>query len=53
MDSFQEDLSYFLFLLVGFDLVEVDYGGWLFVMGGVGLLVVVEGDLLVNVGFGL
>jgi hypothetical protein len=41
LDSFRDDLSYSLPLLVGFDLVEVDHGGRLSAMGGVGPLVVV------------
>ncbi len=53
MDSFRGDLSYSLPLLVGFDLVEVDHGGRLSAMGGVGPLVVVEGDPPANAGFGL
>jgi putative addiction module killer protein len=40
LDSFRDDLSYFLPLLVGFDLVEVDHGGRLSAMGGMGPLVV-------------
>lgn len=44
MYSFRDDLGYSLPLLVGFDLVEVDHGGRLPAMGGVGPLVVVEGD---------
>jgi hypothetical protein len=44
LDSFPDDLSYCLHLLVGFDVVEVDHGGRLTDRGGVGPLVVVEGD---------
>ena len=53
MDSFRGNLSYSLPLLVGFDLVEVDHGGRLSAMGGVGPLVVVEGDPSANAGLGL
>jgi len=44
LDSFPADLSYRLHLLIGFDAVEADHGGRLPAMGGVGPLVVVEGD---------
>jgi hypothetical protein len=44
LDSIRDDLSYSLPLLVGFDLVEVDHGGRLSAMGGVGPLMIVEGD---------
>ena len=44
MDSVRGDLSYCLHLLVGFDLVKVDHGGRVSAMGGVGPLVIVEGD---------
>ena len=53
MDSFRDDLSYSLPLLVGFDLVEVDHGGWLSPMGGVGPPVVVECDPLAHLGLRL
>ncbi|WGT51425.1 hypothetical protein [Thioclava nitratireducens] len=53
MDSFRGDLSYSLPLLVGFDLVEVDHGGRLFAMGGVGPLVIVEGNPSANAGLRL
>lgn len=53
MDSFRDNLSYSLPLPVGFDLVEVDHGGRLSAMGGVGPLVVVEGDPSANAGLGL
>lgn len=42
MDSFQGHLGYSMPLPVCFDLVEVDYGGRLPTMGGVGQLVVVK-----------
>lgn len=44
MDSSRGDLNYSLPLLVGFNLVEVDHGGQLSAIGGVGTLMVVEGD---------
>jgi hypothetical protein len=44
LESFRDDLSGCLPLLVGFDLVEVDHAGRLPVMGGVGPLVLAEGD---------
>jgi len=44
LDSFPAKLSYRLHLLIGFDAVEVDHGGRLSAMGGVGPLVVAEGD---------
>tara|TARA_R110002167_G_scaffold366433_1_gene596762 strand:+ start:24441 stop:24584 length:144 start_codon:yes stop_codon:yes gene_type:complete len=47
LDSFRRDLSYFLRLLVGFDLVERNYGGRLSVMSGMRPQVDVEGDLSV------
>jgi hypothetical protein len=53
LDSFWCDLSYSLPLLVGFDLVEVDHGGWLSAMGGVRLLVIVECDPSADAGLGL
>jgi hypothetical protein len=44
LDSLRDDLSYCLHLLIGFDCIEVDHGGRLTAMGGMGPLVVVEGD---------
>ena len=53
MNSFRDDLSYSLPLLVGFDPVDVDHGGWLSAMGGMWPPVVVEGDPSANPGLGL
>jgi hypothetical protein len=44
LDSFRAELSYFLHLLIGFDVVEVDHGERLTAKSGMGPLVVVEGD---------
>jgi hypothetical protein len=44
LDSFRRKLSYFLRLLVGFDLVERNYWGRLSVKGGIRPQVDVEGD---------
>jgi hypothetical protein len=44
LDRYRGDLSYSLHLLIDFDVFEVDFGGRLSAMGGVGPLVVVEGD---------
>jgi len=44
LDRFPADLSYCLHLLIGLGCVEVDHGGRLTAMGGVGPLVVVKGD---------
>jgi len=53
LDSFRGDLSYGLHLLIGFNAVEVDHGGRLTAMGGVGPQVVVEGDPAPDTGLGL
>ena len=53
MDRFPGDLSYGLHLLVGFDGVEVDHGGRLSAMGGVGPLVAVECDPAPDASLGL
>jgi hypothetical protein len=44
LDKFPVDLSHCLHLLIGFDVIEVDHGGRLSAMGGVGPQVIVEGD---------
>ena len=44
MDSFPGELSCCLHLPIGFDAVEADHDGRLAAIGGVGPLVVVEGD---------
>jgi hypothetical protein len=44
LDSFRAELSYCLHLLIGLGCLEVDHGGRLTAMGGMGPLVVVEGD---------
>jgi hypothetical protein len=44
LDRFPAELSYCLHLLIGLGCVKVDYGGRLTAMGGMGPLVVVEGD---------
>lgn len=53
MDGFLDDLSYSLPLLVGFDLVELDQGGRLSAMGGVGPLVIVKGNPSANASLGM
>ena len=53
LDSFRDDLGYCLRLLIGFNAVEVDHGGRLTAMGGVGPQVVVEGDPASDTGVGL
>jgi hypothetical protein len=42
LDRFPDSLSYGLHLLIGFNCIEVNHGGRLVAMGGVGPLVVVE-----------
>jgi len=44
LDSFLAELSYCLHLLMGLSCVEIDHGGRLTAVGGVGPLVVVESD---------
>jgi len=44
LDRFRGDLSDVLHLLIGLGCVEVDHGGRLTAMGGMGPLVAVEGD---------
>ena len=53
LDRFPADLSYFLHLLICFGCVEVDHGGRFAAMGGVGPLVVVEGDPAADACLGL
>ena len=53
LDSFPAELNYCLHLLIGFGCVEIDHGGRLSAMGGVGSLVVVEGDSSTNACLGL
>ena len=53
MDRFPAELSYCLHLLIGFNVIEVDHGGRLSAMGSVWVMVVVEGDLAADSGFGL
>ena len=53
MDRFPAELSYCLHLLMGFDYVEVDHGGRLSAMGGMGPLVVVECDPAADTCLGL
>jgi hypothetical protein len=53
LDRFPVELSYCLRLLIGLGCVEVDYGGRLTAMGGVGPLVVVEGDPASDASLGL
>jgi hypothetical protein len=53
LDRFPGDLSYCLHLLISLDCVEVDHGGWLSAMGGVGPQVIVEGDPAADAGLGL
>ena len=38
LDNFLADLSYWLHLMIGFDVVEVDHGGRLTAKGSVGAL---------------
>jgi hypothetical protein len=53
LDRFPADLSYCLHLLIGLGCVEVDHGGRLTAMGGVGPQMVLEGDPAPDTGFGL
>ena len=53
MDSFRGYLSYCLRLLIGFDGVEVDHGGRLPAMGGVGSPMIIEGNPLADGSLGL
>jgi hypothetical protein len=53
LDSFQDDLSYCLHPLIGFDCIEVEHGGRLTAMGGMGPLVIVESDPASDSGLGL
>jgi hypothetical protein len=53
LDGFRADLSYGLHLLIGLSCVKVDHGGRLTAMGGMGPLMVVEGDPPPDAGLGL
>jgi hypothetical protein len=44
LDRIPAELSCCLHRLIGFDVIYVDHGGRLTAMGGMGPLVVVEGD---------
>jgi hypothetical protein len=53
LDSFPADLTYCLHLLIGFDGIEVDHGGRLPAMGGVGSPMIIEGNPLADGNLGL
>jgi hypothetical protein len=53
LDRFRADLSYGLDLLIGFNAVEVDHGGRLSAMGGMGPQMVVKGDPSSDASLGL